>query len=41
MAKRSFKENFKYNFDNLMSGGTLSLIGFLAIIFIVLIKKRY
>ncbi|MCJ7665113.1 MAG: potassium transporter TrkA, partial [Actinobacteria bacterium] len=37
MVKRSFKENFKYNFDNLMSKGTLSLIGFLAIIFIVLI----
>ena len=37
MIKKSFKENFRYNFDNLMSRGTLSLIGFLAIIFLAFI----
>ncbi|MCL4416661.1 MAG: potassium transporter TrkA [Actinobacteria bacterium] len=37
MAKKSFKEKLRYNFDNLMSKGTLSLIGFLAIIFIAFI----
>ena len=38
MSKRSFKENFRYYFDNLMSKGTLSIIGFLAIISLVFIS---
>ncbi len=35
--KKSFKEKFRYFFDGLMSRGTLSLIGFLAIISLALI----
>lgn len=35
--KKTFKERFRYFFDNLMSRGTLSLIGFLAIISLALI----
>ncbi|MBM3705194.1 MAG: hypothetical protein FJW66_01575 [Actinobacteria bacterium] len=35
--KKSFKENFHYWFDNMMSGGTLSIIGFLALITLVFI----
>jgi ion channel POLLUX/CASTOR len=35
--KKTFKEKFRYFFDNLMSRGTLSLIGFLAIISLTLI----
>lgn len=40
MYKKSLKESFRYWFDNIMSRGTLSLIGFLAVItlaFIVVI----
>jgi hypothetical protein len=35
--KKTVKEKFRYFFDNLMSRGTLSLIGFLAIISLALI----
>ena len=35
--KKTFKEKSRYFFDNLMSRGTLSLIGFLAIISLALI----
>jgi ion channel POLLUX/CASTOR len=35
--KKTFKEKYRYFFDNLMSRGTLSLIGFLAIISLTLI----
>jgi ion channel POLLUX/CASTOR len=36
-SRKSFKEKFRYFFDSLMSRGTLSLIGFLAIISLALI----
>src|SRR4030067_2799344 len=35
--KKTFREKSRYFFDNLMSRGTLSLIGFLAIISLALI----
>ncbi len=37
MAKKTFKERFRYYFDNLMSRGTLSLIGFLVVVSVLFI----
>ena len=37
MAKKSLREAIRYSFDNIMSKGTLSLIGFLAIIVSILV----
>jgi len=37
MAKKSLRETLRYHFDNLMSRGTLSLMGFLAVISLSLI----
>ena len=37
MAKRSTRERFRYYFDSLMSRGTLSLIGFLAVVSVLFI----
>ncbi|MFC2145250.1 hypothetical protein ACFLQQ_02860, partial [Actinomycetota bacterium] len=37
MAKKSLRENIRYSFDSIMSKGTFSLIGFLAIIISILV----